>query len=62
MNKEKYTKTKPPKKKMISVLMAACTALSKPKNDLDLQQWQKIEFREQSLKEQDHVTNARGLM
>lgn len=62
MNKEKYTKAKPPKKKMISVLMAACTALSKPKNDLDLQQWQKIEFREQSLKEQDHVSSTRGLM
>ena len=53
-------KSQPRSKKMISALMSVCTALSKPKNDLGLEQWQHIEFRKSRLNEISDSQNWRS--
>ncbi|GIL16322.1 MAG: hypothetical protein BroJett040_00730 [Oligoflexia bacterium] len=35
-------------KKIISTVLSFCTTLAKPHNDLDVEQWQQIEFRQSS--------------
>ena len=52
--------TQPTSKKVISVLMSVCTAFSKPKNDLGLEQWQHIEFRKSRLNEISDSQNWRS--
>ena len=52
--------SKPKSKKLISVLMSACTAFSKPKNDLGLEQWEQIEFRKSKFNEISDSQNWRS--
>jgi len=47
--------------KMISALMSVCTSLTKPPNDLGLEQWQHIEFKKTRFNENSDLQNWRSL-
>lgn len=52
---------KPMSKKIVSTFMSVCTAFSKPNTDLELQQWQQIEFRKSKSSENSGSENWRFL-
>lgn len=54
-------KKRPVSKKIISTLMSVCTAFSKPKDDLGLEQWREIEFKKPKFSENSEAQSWRSL-
>lgn len=54
MNQNKQHAIKRPlSKKIISTVMSVCTAFPKPRQDLDLNEWQRIEYRSTKSSDRD---------